>query len=79
MSRRMEAWYEGLVDMRLIHFAQRLARTNAEKMKVKEIILMGAGRKRDFLVLRTELMELCKTLKKKRDGESASVKKGVEK
>ena len=79
VSRRMEAWYEGLVDMRLIHFAQRLARTNAEKMKVKEIILMGAGRKRDFLVLRTELMELCKTLKKKRDGESASVKKGVEK
>ena len=69
VSRRMEAWYEGLVDMRLINLAERLARTSAEKMKVKEIVLLGADRKRDFRTLRKGLLKLCKTLKSRRDGE----------
>ena len=70
VSRRMEAWYEGLVDMRLVHLAKRLAKTDAEKAKVKEVVMLGAYRKRTFQDLRSELMTLCKTLKAHRDGEN---------
>ena len=70
VSRRMEAWYEGLVDMRLIHLTERLAQTDAERAKVKEIIMLGAYRKRTFQYLRSELMTFCKTLKARRDGEN---------
>ena len=69
VSRRMEAWYEGLVDKRLIHVAERLAKTEAERAQVKELILLGAYRKRNFRTLRRELLNLCETLKSNREKE----------
>jgi hypothetical protein len=65
----MEAWYEGLVDKRLIHVAERLAKTREEQAKVKELVMMGALRKRNFDVLRKELLALCETLRSHREEE----------
>lgn len=69
VSRRMEAWYEGLVDMRLIHLAERLAQTEGEKAKVKETVILGAYRKMDFLKLRKGLLKLCEKLASRRNKE----------
>lgn len=66
VSRRLEAWYEGLVDKRLIHLAERLATTEAERAKVREVVWTGADRKLDFLTLRKALMKLCRTLQARR-------------
>ena len=75
VSRRMEAWYEGLVDKRLIHVAERLAKTREEQAKVKELVMMGALRKRNFDVLRKELLALCETLKSHREEEKKKTQK----
>ena len=71
VSRRMEAWYEGLVDLRLLHLAGRMARTEGEKAKIRETVLLGAQRKMDFRTLRRGLMRLCETLQARRASEAA--------
>ena len=71
VSRRMEAWYEGLVDLRLLHLAGRMARTEGEKAKIRETVLLGAQRKMDFRTLRRGLMRLCETLQTRRASEAA--------
>lgn len=67
----MEAWYEGLVDLRLLHLAGRMARTEGEKAKIRETVLLGAQRKMDFRTLRRGLMRLCETLQARRASEAA--------
>ena len=75
VSRRMEAWYEGLIDKRLIHVARSLAKTVQEQAKVNELVMLGAYRKRSFDVLRDELLALCETLKSRRDEEKKAISK----
>lgn len=59
VSRRMEAWYEGLTDMRLVHLAQRVVKDPADINKLNKLIMSGASGRVPYGMLRQSVLDLC--------------------
>jgi hypothetical protein len=68
----MEAWYEGLTDMRLVHLARRIVKSTEDVMRLNKLIMMGASGRGEYSSLRQSVLDLCE---KYVDGKNKEAKK----
>lgn len=59
VSRRMEAWYQGLIDSRLYALARKRVKTVADKKLLDAIVQAANKGNPDYEKLRAKLLEIC--------------------